>query len=97
MQTEGHIYDQKFVYRKWSIGPRGAYFIFPITGVALRQERCLKLFQLQLKHKRKRAGSPSFQDQVSKKRRTLGTRMGGEPHQNSITEQVYEDAVTGLG
>ena len=38
MQTEGHIYDQKFVHRKWSIGPRGAYFIFPIT-VALRQER----------------------------------------------------------
>ena len=28
MQTEGHIYDQKFVYRKWSIGHRGAYFIF---------------------------------------------------------------------
>ena len=41
MQTEGHIYDQKFVYRKWSIGRRGGYFIFPIIGVALRQERCL--------------------------------------------------------
>ena len=41
MQTEGHIYDQKFVYRKWSIGRRGAYFIFPVIGVALGQERCL--------------------------------------------------------
>ena len=41
MQTEGHIYDQKFVYRKWSMGRRGAYFIFPVIGVALRQERRL--------------------------------------------------------
>ena len=47
--------------------------------------------------KRKRVGSPSFQDHVTKKLRALGTRMGGEPHQNSFTEQVFEDAVKGLG
>ena len=47
--------------------------------------------------KRKRVGSLSFQDHVTKKRRALGTTMGGEPHQNSFTEQVFEDAVMGLG
>ena len=38
-------------------------------------------------------GGPSFQDYVTKKRPALGTRKGGEPHQNSFTEQVFEDAV----
>ena len=48
--------------------------------------------------KRKRgSGGPSFEDHVTKKRRALGTRKGGEPHQNSFTEQVFEDAVKGLG
>ena len=42
-------------------------------------------------------GSPSFQDHVTKKRRALGTRMGGAPHLNSFSEQVFEDAVKGLG
>ena len=49
------------------------------------------------KEKEKRVGGPSFEDHVTKKRRALGTRKGGEPHQNSFTEQVFEDAVKGLG
>ena len=47
------------------------------------------------KEKEKRVGGPSFEDHVTKKRRALGTRKGGEPHQNSFTEQVFEDAVKG--
>ena len=30
-----------FDYRKWSIKHRDAYFIIPVIGAALLQERCL--------------------------------------------------------